>query len=453
MDIMNWVSVNFMNGELFFYIIPIFLFIVLILVIFLPDEEEEIEQEIKQDKFIEEKIELPEIITKPEQVASAEIKEEIEEPEKETFAEEPVLKPSPKVVKPVEKEVKPEPEMISKEEISAKPEEKEEVKAPIEEIAKKVEAPVIPIEEELVAEPEKPATSIKDGLSKTRGGFISKLKGLFKSSIVDDDLIEEMEEILYTADIGSTTVNHFIEQIEKNRKNFKSGEDVKDFLKNLIGEIISKVEADLVVDKKEPFVIMMVGVNGAGKTTTIGKLSHKYANEGLQSVLAAGDTFRAAAVEQLQEWGKRSGMDVVADKDGADPASVAFNAINSAISKNRDVAIVDTAGRLQNRKNLMDELAKVKRVIGKAKDGAPHKVILVVDANNGQNALSQAREFNNSVDLDGIIITKLDGTAKGGVIIGIAKELALPIYYIGVGEGVNDLRKFNANEFVEALFG
>jgi len=316
------------------------------------------------------------------------------------------------------------------------------------------EALEIEKEEQVIEEPtpEKPLKSVKDGLSKTRGGFISKLKSLFSSSAVDDDLIEEMEEILYTADIGVDTTNFFIEQIEKNRKNFKSGEDVKTFLKGIISEIISKVEADLVIEKKEPFVILMVGVNGAGKTTTIGKLTQKYRKDGLSAVLAAGDTFRAAAVQQLEEWGKRTDTEVIADKDGADPASVAFNAVNSAVSKNKDIAIIDTAGRLQNRKNLMDELSKVRRVIGKAKEGAPHKVILVVDANNGQNALTQAKEFNAAVNLDGIIITKLDGTAKGGILIGIARELALPIYYIGIGETADDLRKFNANEFVEALF-
>ena len=196
----------------------------------------------------------------------------------------------------------------------------------------------------------------------------------------------------------------------------------------------------------------MVGVNGAGKTTTIGKLAHKFIAQGKVPMRAAGDTFRAAAVEQLKVWGERNNCTVISDKDGADPASVAFNAVNSALSKDVDVLLVDTAGRLQNRVNLMEELVKINRVIGKAKPGAPHETIIVIDANNGQNALTQAKQFSEAVKVTGIIVTKLDGSAKGGVIIGISKELGLPVYLVGVGEKIEDLRPFDPNEFVEALF-
>ena len=265
-------------------------------------------------------------------------------------------------------------------------------------------------------------------------------------------MIDEMEEILYTADIGVDTVTFFMSEIHKRRKEFKSGEDVRNFLKATIRSIMEPVEKTMNLGNHNPSVLLMVGVNGAGKTTTIGKLTKKFKDSGKSVVLAAGDTFRAAAVEQLTEWGRRSGVDVVSDKEGADPAAVAYNAINSALSKNKEIVIVDTAGRLQNRVNLMEELKKVHRVIGKAKDGAPHEVILVVDANNGQNALVQAKQFSEAVGLTGIIITKLDGTAKGGVVIGIARELKLPIYFIGIGESVNALKPFSASEFVEALF-
>ena len=202
----------------------------------------------------------------------------------------------------------------------------------------------------------------------------------------------------------------------------------------------------------KPAVFLMVGVNGAGKTTTIGKLASKFTGEGKQCVLAAADTFRAAAVEQLTVWGERTGCQVISDKEGADPASVAFNAINSGKSRGSDVVIIDTAGRLQNRVNLMDELSKINRVAGKALEGAPHETILVIDANNGQNALSQAKQFGEAVNVTGIIVTKLDGTAKGGVLIGIAKELSLPVYFVGIGEKVEDMRPFDPEEYTEALF-
>ncbi|HQO91476.1 MAG TPA: signal recognition particle-docking protein FtsY [bacterium] len=293
---------------------------------------------------------------------------------------------------------------------------------------------------------------MEEGLSKTKDGFISKLKNLFKTSVVDASLIDELEEILYTSDMGVETVSWLMSEVNQNRSSFQSGDDVKGFIKEKIRDVLAGTHRELQNRNLKPAVFLMVGVNGAGKTTTIGKLASKFTGEGKQCVLAAADTFRAAAVEQLTVWGERTGCQVISDKEGADPASVAFNAINSGKSRGSDVVIIDTAGRLQNRVNLMDELSKINRVAGKALEGAPHETILVIDANNGQNALSQAKQFGEAVNVTGIIVTKLDGTAKGGVLIGIAKELSLPVYFVGIGEKVEDMRPFDPEEYTEALF-
>ncbi|HNZ52620.1 MAG TPA: signal recognition particle-docking protein FtsY [bacterium] len=293
---------------------------------------------------------------------------------------------------------------------------------------------------------------MEDGLSKTKDGFISKLKNLFKTSVVDASLIDELEEILYTSDMGVETVSWLMSEVNQNRSSFQSGDDVKGFIKEKIRDVLAGTHREFQNRDLKPAVFLMVGVNGAGKTTTIGKLASKFTGEGKQCVLAAADTFRAAAVEQLTVWGERTGCQVISDKEGADPASVAFNAINSGKSRGSDVVIIDTAGRLQNRVNLMDELSKINRVAGKALEGAPHETILVIDANNGQNALSQAKQFGEAVNVTGIIVTKLDGTAKGGVLIGIAKELSLPVYFVGIGEKVEDMRPFDPEEYTEALF-
>ncbi|HQN73057.1 MAG TPA: signal recognition particle-docking protein FtsY [bacterium] len=293
---------------------------------------------------------------------------------------------------------------------------------------------------------------MEEGLSKTKDGFISKLKNLFKTSVVDASLIDELEEILYTSDMGVETVSWLMSEVNQNRSSFQSGDDIKGFIKEKIRDVLAGTHRELQNRDLKPAVFLMVGVNGAGKTTTIGKLASKFTGEGKQCVLAAADTFRAAAVEQLTVWGERTGCQVISDKEGADPASVAFNAINSGKSRGSDVVIIDTAGRLQNRVNLMDELSKINRVAGKALEGAPHETILVIDANNGQNALSQAKQFGEAVNVTGIIVTKLDGTAKGGVLIGIAKELSLPVYFVGIGEKVEDMRPFDPEEYTEALF-
>ncbi|MCK5808021.1 signal recognition particle-docking protein FtsY [bacterium] len=298
----------------------------------------------------------------------------------------------------------------------------------------------------------KPKT-LEDGLQKTKTGFMARLKTLFSASVVDDALIEELEEILYTADIGSTAVQWLLDGVHKERKSFESGDDVKTFMKKEILAVLQSVEKPLLPPDGSPGVLLMVGVNGAGKTTTIGKLASLFRKKYDKKVLlAAGDTFRAAAVEQLEEWGRRAECEVIKEQEGTDPAAVAFNAVSKAKAQNADIVIVDTAGRLQNRVNLMEELKKVRRVIDKAHQGAPHEVLLVVDANNGQNAVRQAVEFHQMIGLTGIIVTKLDGTAKGGVVIGIARELGIPVRLIGIGEKIEDLRPFNAFDFTEALF-
>lgn len=296
---------------------------------------------------------------------------------------------------------------------------------------------------------------IKSGLSRTKANLTEQLGDLFLGAKeIDDDLLEEIETTLLMADIGVEATTEIIERLTDRveRKQLKDAEALKEALKQELGELLGGVEHPLRLPEKKPAVILMVGVNGVGKTTTIGKLAKKYQTEGKSVMLAAGDTFRAAAVEQLQVWGERNNVPVVAQHTGADSASVIFDALQSAQSKGVDVLIADTAGRLQNKDNLMQELQKVVRVMQKLDPDAPHEVMLVLDAGTGQNAISQAKQFKESVGVTGITLTKLDGTAKGGIIFAIAKQFGLPIRFIGVGEQVDDLRPFEADEFVHALF-
>ncbi|BES73689.1 hypothetical protein RE428_47070 [Marinobacter nanhaiticus D15-8W] len=309
-------------------------------------------------------------------------------------------------------------------------------------------------------EPEAPPVSvfqrIKSGLGKTRANLSSGLADLFSTGkSVDEDLLEEIETTLLTADVGITATTEIIDALTEKleRKQLKDGAAVREALKNELRGILSESTAPLNIETdKKPFVMLMVGVNGVGKTTTIGKLARKFKAEGKSVMLAAGDTFRAAAVEQLQVWGERNDVPVVAQHTGADSASVIFDAVQSAQSRGVDVVIADTAGRLQNKDNLMSELEKVVRVMKKLDETAPHEVMLVLDAGTGQNALSQAQVFQQAVGVTGITLTKLDGTAKGGIIFAVARQLKLPIRYIGVGEQAEDLRPFEAEDFVEALF-
>ncbi|MEY0672025.1 signal recognition particle-docking protein FtsY [Providencia rettgeri] len=295
---------------------------------------------------------------------------------------------------------------------------------------------------------------LKKGLLKTRQNLGSGFFGLFSGKKIDDDLFEELEEQLLIADVGVDTTRKIIDNLtaHASRKELKDAEALYGKLREEMSDILAKVDKPLVIEDKKPYVILMVGVNGVGKTTTIGKLARQYQSEGKSVMLAAGDTFRAAAVEQLQVWGERNKIPVVAQHTGADPASVIFDAIQSAQAKGVDVLIADTAGRLQNKSHLMEELKKIVRVMKKLDENAPHEIMLTLDASTGQNAVSQAKLFDDAVGLTGITLTKLDGTAKGGVIFSIADQFGIPIRYIGIGEGIEDLRPFKADDFIEALF-
>ncbi|MDH1085659.1 signal recognition particle-docking protein FtsY [Pantoea brenneri] len=295
---------------------------------------------------------------------------------------------------------------------------------------------------------------LKRSLVKTRQNLGSGFISLFRGKKIDDDLFDELEEQLLIADVGVDTTRRIITHLtqQANRKQLRDAEALYGLLKAEMASILAKVDAPLDVSGKTPFVILMVGVNGVGKTTTIGKLARQYQAEGKSVMLAAGDTFRAAAVEQLQVWGQRNNIPVIAQHTGADSASVIFDAIQAAKSRGVDVLIADTAGRLQNKSHLMEELKKITRVMKKLDEDAPHEVMLTLDASTGQNAVSQARLFHEAVGLTGIALTKLDGTAKGGVIFSVADQFGIPIRYIGVGEGIEDLRPFKAEDFIEALF-
>ena len=294
------------------------------------------------------------------------------------------------------------------------------------------------------------------GLSRTRHGLTDGLANVvLGAKSIDDDLMEQIEDLLITADLGMEATTRISQNLlqKVSRNELKDPEALFAALHDEMQKILETSEQPLVIPEQDsPFVILMIGINGAGKTTTIGKLAKRLQNEGKSVMLAAGDTFRAAAVEQLQVWGERNDIPVVAQQSGADSASVIYDAIESAKSKNIDVLIADTAGRLHTQTNLMEELKKVKRVMGKVDASAPHEVMLVLDAGTGQNALNQAEQFHEAMQLTGITLTKLDGTAKGGVIFAIAHKLGLPIRFIGVGEAIEDLRPFEADDFVDALF-
>lgn len=345
------------------------------------------------------------------------------------------------------------------EQAEATPELEEESKkaeaAPAEAEAEEPQVPAAP----RVQEQEKPTESffarLKRSLSRTKANIGAGFFGLFSGKKIDEDLFEELEEQLLIADVGMNTTTKIISNLTEKatRGDLKDGEALYGLLKEEMAEILSKVEQPLEIDSnKTPYVILMVGVNGVGKTTTIGKLAKQFQTQGKKVMLAAGDTFRAAAVEQLQVWGERNNVPVIAQHTGADSASVIYDAIEAAKARGVDVVIADTAGRLQNKANLMEELRKIVRVMKKIDDSAPHEIMLTLDAGTGQNAISQAKLFSDVAPLTGITLTKLDGTAKGGVIFAIADQFGIPIRYIGVGEGIEDLRPFETQEFIDALF-
>ena len=296
---------------------------------------------------------------------------------------------------------------------------------------------------------------LKEGLGKTRDSFNEKLDNVFSVfTKIDEDLYDELEEALILADIGGQTSFEIVEQLRENvkTKHIHDGEEAKAELKNIICEILSANDCELRLETK-PTVILVIGVNGVGKTTTIGKLTSKLKAEGKSVVLGAADTFRAAAADQLQIWAERNDVPIVRLTEGADPAAVVFDACSSAKSKGADVCICDTAGRLHNKKNLMDELGKIYRVIERELPEAQKEILLVLDATTGQNAVNQAEEFNKVAEISGIVLTKLDGTAKGGIVVNICKKLGVPVKFVGVGEGIDDLQVFDPMAFAEALFG
>ncbi len=297
---------------------------------------------------------------------------------------------------------------------------------------------------------------LKKGLTKTRENLTNKIEKLVIGyADIDDELLDELEETLIMADVGIETTERLMTAVRKGikKKEINSPDDLRPFLQKEITAILSEGENETHVAEEGPTVLLVIGVNGAGKTTTIGKLAAYYKGEGKKVLLAAADTFRAAAIDQLESWGEHTGVPVIKHEEGSDPAAVAFDAVKAAKARDVDVLIIDTAGRLQTKSNLMQELEKINRVIGREIKGAPHETLLVLDATTGQNAVSQAELFTKAAPITGVVLTKLDGTAKGGVVIGIKSRLKMPVKWIGVGESVEDLRPFDAEDFARALFG
>ncbi len=302
---------------------------------------------------------------------------------------------------------------------------------------------------------------LKDGLSKTRDSLFGKVSQLVSSkSTIDDEMLERLEEILISADVGVGTTMIILENIKRRVRedHYESSEQLTMLLKEEIAKVLHANGEEhsheiKLPDGPRPYVIMVVGVNGVGKTTTIGKLAHTFRLAGFKVVVGAADTFRAAANEQLEIWAQRAGVEIIQQSRGADPAAVAFDSLSSAIAKQTDVVIIDTAGRLHTKINLMEELKKIKRVLDKRMPGAPHEVLLVLDATIGQNALQQVKQFTSAVEVTGLVLTKLDGTAKGGIVLAISNELKIPVKFIGVGEQIDDLQPFDRRAFVDALFG
>lgn len=305
--------------------------------------------------------------------------------------------------------------------------------------------------------------TLDKGLEKTKEGFFGHLKrAFFGRKTIDDDFLDELEEIFITSDVGAETTLRIIDRIQAraSRDKYVNEGELNDMLVEEITALLAENDNEVlsdgnfrIPDGKKPYVIMVVGVNGVGKTTTIGKLAYQYKLAGYSVKIGACDTFRAAAIEQLEEWGKRADVDVIKQKLGSDPAAVAYDTLSSAVANNIDVVIIDTAGRLHNKKGLMDELTKIKNVMKKVVPDAPNEVLLVLDGSTGQNAFEQARQFSAATQVTDLAITKLDGTAKGGVVIGISDQFKIPVKYIGLGEGITDLQVFNKHEFVESLFG
>ncbi|EPL8196539.1 signal recognition particle-docking protein FtsY [Klebsiella aerogenes] len=431
-----------------------------------PAATEAVSQENVAESPVAEEISVPETAVEEEPVVPA-VEEKVAEPLVEEVIAEPVIaeavaEQTPEeviVAEPevIEDEVLPEESEaeLSDEELEAQALAAQDVEEAPEELAEEdAETQEAPQQEQEKPTKEGFFARLKRSLVKTKQNLGSGFISLFRGKKIDDDLFEELEEQLLIADVGVETTRKIITNLTEgaSRKQLRDAEALYGLLKEEMSEILTKVEEPLNVEGKTPFVILMVGVNGVGKTTTIGKLARQFEQQGKSVMLAAGDTFRAAAVEQLQVWGQRNEIPVIAQHTGADSASVIFDAIQAAKARNIDVLIADTAGRLQNKSHLMEELKKIVRVMKKLDVDAPHEVMLTIDASTGQNAISQAKLFHEAVGLTGITLTKLDGTAKGGVIFSVADQFSIPIRYIGVGERIEDLRPFNAGDFIEALF-
>ena len=374
-----------------------------------------------------------------------------EEPEVEEVVEE--VKEEESEVEEIVQEVKEEEPEV-KEVVEEVKEEESEVKEVVEEV--KEEEPEV---EEIIEEVKEEDDSIKKGLEKTKKSFFSKLKSaIIGKSKIDDDVLDDLEEVLITSDVGVETTVKIIERIEErvSKEKYTSVNELNNILKDEIVKILAENSSDIdafdVEEDSVPYVILVVGVNGVGKTTTIGKLAAQFKEGGLKVLIGAADTFRAAAVDQILMWGDKVGVDVVSHGMNTDPASVAFDTVKKAVDEKYDVVIIDTAGRLHTKLNLMNELSKIKRVVQKFKPDAPHEVMLILDGSTGQNAFVQAEEFTKATDVNSITITKLDGTAKGGVVIGITDQFKIPIKYIGIGEKIGDLKLFHKGEFVNSFF-
>lgn len=393
----------------------------------------------------------------PEEVEAAEeSSEEVPEADAEESAAEPVETPAEPAVEPEPiPEPEPEPEPVEELEPEPEPEPEPEEEPPSEEEPAEDEAPAAEDEEEPKPDKKGLFGRLRKGLGKTRGGFVSKVdRALFGKKVVDEETLEELEEALVTADIGVNTALKLVEEVAErvSRRELTDPEALRLHLRGRIAEILLEEEGHFELEGHKPHVVLVIGVNGVGKTTTIGKIAGQFTSRGHKVLLGAADTFRAAAIEQLSTWGERVGVKVVRHEHGSDPAAVVFDTLEAAKARGSDLVLIDTAGRLHTKVNLMEEMKKIRRVAGKAIEGAPHEIMLVLDATNGQNAIMQAKEFSDAVGVDSIALTKLDGTAKGGVIVGICDELEIPVKFIGIGEQLEDLRPFDAREFVEALF-
>ena len=430
----------------------------------LEKEEEVVEKEEEVAKKEEEVVEEEEeVVEKEEEVVEKE-EEVVEKEEVVVEKEEEVAEKEEVVVEKEEEVAEKEEEVAEKEEVVVEKEEvvaeKEEEVAEKEEVVAEKEEEVAEKEEEVAEEEEEEEEeAIKKGLEKTKKSFFAKLKSaVLGKSKIDSDVLDDLEEILITSDVGVDTTVKIIDRIEErvSEDKYSSVSELNQILKEEIVKILAENSSDLeafdVSEDTVPYVILVVGVNGVGKTTTIGKLASQFKDGGLKVVVGAADTFRAAAVDQIKMWGDRVGVDVVSHGMNTDPASVAYDTVKKAVEEKYDIVIIDTAGRLHTKLNLMNELSKIKRVIQKFKPEAPHEVMLILDGSTGQNAFVQAEEFIKATDVNSITITKLDGTAKGGVVIGITDQFKIPIKYIGVGEKVGDLKLFHKGEFVNSFF-